>query len=177
MLLKPPDQQKRRRYRFDIKRMNADCEANYARLCRLLPALNGTQGSAYQAGDCREFTIDSAGVQASLQVTIQALCRYTTMLNLNLKFDALATLDAFNGHAMHMQVRLYHDVRLAEVITMSGQRSALASYEYPNQAMFAPDEKAQQNAFLAEWLCRCLRFGHASNSVGNAPLALDVGGS
>ncbi|MBT8139245.1 MAG: DUF1249 domain-containing protein [Gammaproteobacteria bacterium] len=176
MLPKPPDLRERRRYRFDIKRMTADCEANYVRLCSLLPGLDSADGNrgGYLCGDQRTLRIAEGGMQAALDMSVQELSRYTTMLDLHWAFDALASLEAFDAQTMRMQVRLYHDVRLAEVITMSGQRSAQASYEYPNAAMFQRDEKAQQNRLLAEWLCRCLRFGHAADSASDGSLALDV---
>jgi uncharacterized protein YqiB (DUF1249 family) len=42
--------------------------------------------------------------------------------------------------------------------------------------MFQPDEKEQQNRFLAEWLGKCLRYGMASETCCDGPLAIDLQG-
>ena len=57
---------------------------------------------------------------------------------------------------------MYHDLRLAEVVTVSGRRLGLAKYEYPNELMFQPDEKVQQNLFLAELLGQFVQYGLAA---------------
>lgn len=170
-----PHARKSRRYRFDIKRLSADCEANYARLCSLLPGLGQIAAErGWPAGSQRALSVGSGAV-ANIDVLEQ--CPFTTVLQL--RFSLLGNGDTVHAQSggceegaaarvlsdvaaastLHMQVRLYHDVRMAEVITVSGRRSALASYDYPNAAMFQPDEKAQQNRFLAEWLGRILRDG------------------
>lgn len=51
-----------------------------------------------------------------------------------------------------IELRVYHDAQLAEVL--SGQRFSrfLPVYPYPNQAMLQRDEKYQANQFVAELL-------------------------
>ena len=58
-------------------------------------------------------------------------------------------------------VRLYHDARLAEVLSYQKNRRIKQSYEYPNDKMYHRNEKAQLNAFLGEWLDTCLKSGCA----------------
>lgn len=155
---------KKRRYRFDIKRMSADCAANYLRLSRLLPGIGGSS-EGWRAGDRRELHIRDAGIEASLVFKVLELCKYTTVLELVMSMQALSSASLPGVQPLRMQVRLYHDANLAEVVSVSNQRSALASYSYPNAGMFQPDEKAQQNHFLAEWLSKTLRHGSASESA------------
>ncbi|WP_121345194.1 DUF1249 domain-containing protein, partial [Pseudomonas aeruginosa] len=62
--------------------------------------------------------------------------------------------------APRLEVRVYHDARMAEVIGAEQARRLMAIYPYPNQAMHQPDEKNQLNLFLGEWLAHCLACGH-----------------
>ena len=61
--------------------------------------------------------------------------------------------------ATRIKVRLYHDARCAEVIEFQGQRRFESVYTYPNVKMRHPDEKAQVNRFLTEFLNLCLAHG------------------
>lgn len=130
----------RRRYRVDLAADQATCEANYARLLRLLP----------EAGDSAGFGV-GVGVELHLQVTER--CRYTDTLTLRQSGFGLAAL------APQLTVRIYHDARLAEVTAFADRRRVQPLYDYPNPAMHQPDEKAQWNRFLGEWLSHCLQHG------------------
>lgn len=59
-----------------------------------------------------------------------------------------------------MMVRLYHDARMAEIISNQGVKQIKPRYDYPNKKMHLPDEKQQINFFLKEWLQLCLQLGH-----------------
>ncbi|SFX60374.1 DUF1249 domain-containing protein [Marinospirillum alkaliphilum] len=63
-------------------------------------------------------------------------------------------------HPLQMQIRVYHDVRLAEVVSCQQQQPREGRYAYPNEAMFHPDEKVQVNAQLVEWLKFALSRGY-----------------
>jgi len=174
------------RYRFDIKRMSADCEANYLRLRRLLPGLLELAASAKAVPD-RTLAVDVyAGISRQLTVEIQPQhfvtmdlklveqCRYTSTLEITVAMhepesDAGAMLH--NLSRLNMTVRLYHDVKLAEVVSMAGKRLDKASYSYPNDSMFLPDEKAQQNRLLGEWLGLSLVNGLTANTDMLPPFA------
>ncbi len=130
----------RRRYRVDLAADQATCAANYARLRRLLSA----------AGDSAAFGV-GAGVELHLRLVER--CRYTDTLTLRQDGRGLASL------APELTVRLYHDARLAEVTGFANRRRVLPLYDYPNPAMHQPDEKAQWNRFLGEWLSHCLQHG------------------
>lgn len=55
----------------------------------------------------------------------------------------------------HLEVQVYHDARMAEVVSAEHTRRLRSIYPYPNEAMHQPDEKAQLNLFLGEWLSHC----------------------
>ena len=61
--------------------------------------------------------------------------------------------------AIRICVRLYHDAKLAEVVSYQGERRFEPRYSYPNQRMRQQDEKQQVNRLLAEWLDHCLARG------------------
>lgn len=169
---------RRNNYRFDIKQMNAECEANYIRLTRLLPAIAG-ELEEVRAGTlndicldelCRELIVDMPEQGAiQLKIEIVELCRYTTRLRLQTKplFEnqSSAIVQAVLNAALEMEVRMYHDVRMAEVIEFSGHQAIRASYAYPNTTMFQPDEKTQQNHFLSEVLSLVLQRGRVVDSA------------
>lgn len=58
-----------------------------------------------------------------------------------------------------MKVRLYHDAEVAEVMEFQGKGKFRSFYEYPNPAMYLPDEKRQTNKFLLDLLLVCWRCG------------------
>lgn len=60
----------------------------------------------------------------------------------------------------HLQIRIYHDVKLAEVVSYQQHQPREGRYAYPNPAMFQPDEKVQVNALLLEWLKFTLQLGY-----------------
>lgn len=151
----------KKKYRFDIKLMMADCEANYARVCRLLPAvlLGFEEKNDDASRDSLTLEVDLATDKpAELRFSIRERCRFTTTVNIQVRVESFGDLNGEPG-CVNMSVRLYHDVNMAEVIACNKKPNRLASYEYPNESMFQPDEKAQQNRFLSEWLGLCLKHG------------------
>jgi len=61
---------------------------------------------------------------------------------------------------MHLQVRIYHDARVAEVIDYQHNRRFDSRYKYPNIKMYQTNEKQQINFFLSEWLDFCITQGY-----------------
>lgn len=141
-----------RRYNIDLSSHLAECDGNYLRLTRLMPDI--------ESSDRREFRVLAGpGAGAASGATLVSLevldrCRYTTVV-------ALRQFAAPNSAETHIKIRLYHDARSAEVIEFQGQRSFAAEYSYPNSKMRQPDEKAQVNRFLREFLNTCLAHGLA----------------
>ena len=140
----------RRRYVPDLQEMAALCEANYLRLLKLLPD-DQTE---------REFLLGDGDQQASVRLYIEEDHRYTTMLRLEQQGHSPGWLQP-----QAMQVRLYHDAGMAEVLSYQQAQRFDGRYPYPNPAMRLPDEKLQLNRFLAEWLTHCLQHGRAKSPL------------
>lgn len=127
----------------------AVCETNYARLMKLLPGLRKL--------DHYEFEVEhTGGTLVPVNITILERGKYTTILEIEQHYPLPGWL-----LAPRFKVHAYHDVAMAEVTAFQKQHKIAARYEYPNESMFQPDEKAQLNDFLGEWLCHCLKFGHS----------------
>lgn len=143
----------RERYRVDLAGLQAACEANYARLMRLLPDMRNEQLSrriAVSQGD------QMLGI-LSLEVILA--CPYTTTLQVRQELS-LPWLPV-----PCLEVQVYHDARMAEVVSAEHARRFRSIYPYPNAHMHQPDEKAQLNLFLGEWLNHCLECGHEMHPV------------
>jgi hypothetical protein len=138
------------RYKVDLPRQQAECEANYARLRKLMPG----------AGDSWRLALGADDNHREIHIQVLERSRYTTTVQLT----QLAGDYAFSDWLQlpKLTVRLYHDAKLAEVLAWEGHRRLRARYEYPNQAMYQSDEKAQLNRFLGEWLSLCLSQGRST---------------
>jgi uncharacterized protein YqiB (DUF1249 family) len=102
----------------------------------------------------------------SYSVTINEVTRYTSLITfkqetLTLDIQVANQLPQSLRHALHprMSIRLYHDARMAEVISTQDIRQVKPRYDYPNSQMHQQDEKQQTNQFLNEWLHLCLQLG------------------
>ncbi|BBP74399.1 DUF1249 domain-containing protein [Pseudomonas gingeri NCPPB 3146 = LMG 5327] len=144
----------RERYRVDLIGLQAACEANYARLMRLLPEMRDQQQRA------RRIAV-TQGEQMLGVLALEVLQDnpYTTTLLVRQE-HSLPWLPV-----PELQVQVYHDARMAEVISAEHARRFRSIYPYPNAAMHQPDEKAQLNVFLGEWLSHCLACGHEFEAV------------
>jgi len=131
-----------KRYVPKLANLQATCAANYGRLMRLLPDID------------QEALTFRFGVSQSLHYQIRILqCEaYTTTLEMR-----QCGSESDNYMQPVMQVRLYHDARMAEVLGFQKMGRFRASYPYPNGLMHQPNEKEQVNHFLAEWLSFCLK--------------------
>ena len=139
----------RRRYVPDLTALMAECEANYLRLNKLLPTL--------EENDEREFVLEQAGEEIQVVIRVQE------------RFSHTLTLEFWIGQALHpelpatcLTIRLYQDVRMAEVVDARGGRQIKGVHYYPNEWMQQPDEKHQLNAYLGQWLRHCLERGYES---------------
>ena len=144
-----------RRYVPDLIRLGALSEGNYGRLMRLA-RLAGDDDD-----DCVEFELRNGDAYMG-RVRIQRLqsARYTDTLLLEQVHNSGRWLNN-----PRMTVRVYHDARVVDVISCYRYHRIEAVHDYPNRFMHHPDEKVQINAFLADWLSYCLRFGHVADEV------------
>ena len=136
-----------KRYRVDLPAQMAECDANYLRLMKLFPGLRDQ--------DATLFGISLGEHPYEVQLKVLERGPYTTLLRLALLPETTWNLRP------QLTVRAYHDARSAEVVEYHGARHFRPVYAYPNREMHQPDEKAQVNRFLGEFLSLCLRHGVA----------------
>ncbi len=134
----------KKRYIPDLVKMAAVCEANYIRLLKLLPNEQSTHSFS--------LVIGKKSVTVTLSITEEH--PYTTMLEVSQH-----GIDSQWLQPQSMQVRMYHDANMAEVLGYQQHEQFKGSYTYPNQQMHSPDEKMQLNVFLSQWLGHCLEHG------------------
>ncbi|OVZ40198.1 hypothetical protein CDO43_39320, partial [Pseudomonas aeruginosa] len=109
----------RERYRVDLASLQATCEANYARLMRLLPDMREAQASR------RVALSEGERLLGVLALEVTEACPYTTTLQVRQELG-LPWLPA-----PRLEVRVYHDARMAEVIGAEQARR-----RQPGQAQF-----------------------------------------
>lgn len=132
----------------------AQCDTNYLRLMKLFPQL--------REEDRFGFAVVVGEVAYEVQMQVMERGTYTTLIRLaQLPEAPWSTRPA-------LIVRLYHDARSAEVVEYQRDGHFRAVYDVPNEDGRQPDEKAQVNRFLGEFLAMCLKHGV---SVHNALLA------
>ncbi len=137
-----------RKYVPHLSSLLAVCELNYARMLRLLPDCD-TLDLSYQ------FSI-SKGL--SYKVKILDSSRYTSTVELSQQATGIPSY-----LRPVMQIRLYHDAQVAEVLSAQHISSIKPSYAYPNTNMHQPNEKEMTNRFLSEWLGFCLKHAHTAS--------------
>lgn len=140
----------RRPYNIDLGSHLAVCDSNYLRIVRLLPALEDERTRVFRVVFGHRAVADDAPA-ATFEVVDRD--RYTSVVSVSQHSPSRGIA------ATRIKVRLYHDARCAEVIEFQGQRRFESVYSYPNDQMRHPDEKAQVNRFLTEFLNLCLARG------------------
>jgi uncharacterized protein YqiB (DUF1249 family) len=121
-------------------------ECNYIQLRNLVPDPDAMSGQVCSRID---------GV-LDLHLRIVERCKFTTTLNLTYTFH-----DEEGGFpAPDMQVRMYHDAQVGEVISCGRRRGIRhASYNRLFNS-YTLTEKWRMNRFLQKWLGYCLMQGH-----------------
>lgn len=144
-----PNTVEKPRYKIDLASQQAECEANFHRLRKLLPE--------FDTRDHWVFEIGVGPVSGEVLVQITDRAPYTTTLKISQQ-------EASNlwAKAPALTVCLYHDVSMAEVVACENHRRLRPRYEYPNPDMYHSDEKAQLNQFLREWLTLCQCHGRSA---------------
>jgi len=149
------------------------CEINYMLFVRLLASHNDEEA----VGNERNFLISDF---LSYSIKTLEITRYTSLVSIcqelpnakqkKTKSDISSAKNKIESHFSHllhpkMTIRLYHDARMAEVISNQDIRQVKPRYDYPNSKMHLPDEKEQINLFLKEWLQLCLKLGQVNLSL------------
>ncbi len=121
-------------------------ESNYIRLGWLVEDLSSISAPAVSAVDG----------DIPLHLTVEERSRYTTTLNLTYRFESdMATLAEPD-----LQIRVYHDARLAEVqaCARSHRHSMLESIR--SGLAVALGDRWLRNMMLNKWLDYCVDRGH-----------------
>ena len=132
----------------------AECDANYIRLRQLFPDMD-------EESDLKFGIRTTSGEGATVVIRITARCPFTTMLMVNVTSQNEELFVKWP----YLDVRIYHDVRSAEVIRFDQHRNFRFRYPTPNDNMFQPDEKSQINKFLGELLTHCIEHGYSLEPV------------
>jgi uncharacterized protein YqiB (DUF1249 family) len=146
----------RKNYRPNLVSLMTLCANNYMLLLKVL-------ASKTALGETRHFFISDF---LAYSVTIKEVTRYTSVISFeqeSLNYS-LKNIPGIVVSALHprMTIRLYHDARMAEVLSTQDIRQVKPRYDYPNSQMHQQDEKQQTNQFLNEWLHLCLRLGQVN---------------
>lgn len=145
---------KKRRYVPDLISDMAECDANYFRLHCLFPNMRDANGL--------EFGVQGTTEDGSLvTMAISERCPYTTMLSVRVEGESGTPWIKWP----HLEVRIYHDLCTAEVISFERHRNLKYRYSIDNPEMYQPDEKSQINRFLGELLTFCIRRGYSLNNT------------
>ena len=148
---------RKKRYVPDLQELSTLAEKNYLRFFKLFPEM--------EAVSERAFVISNVGdLQARIIMRVEEVHPYTTMLQI-----IQQGLSPEWIQPPRMQVRLYHDANMAEVLSYQNEKRFEGRYQYPNPTMRMPDEKLQLNRFLADWLDHCLQYGHIDTPFAFTP--------
>jgi uncharacterized protein YqiB (DUF1249 family) len=151
---------KKRNYKPYVPDFLTLCERNYAQLRFFLPGAVAAHHASDEgarlmtAGDSKVIQINE---YEGYRIKLLELCKFTTTIKIEHVSDT-----ALGWMRPQFEVRLYHDARLAEVVSCQQVRRFKAVYDYPNLEMMQPDEKRQINLLLRDWLMLCQRQGYHS---------------
>ncbi|WJW76329.1 DUF1249 domain-containing protein [Thiohalobacter sp. IOR34] len=143
-----------RRQVHDLAELMAIYECNYIRLRQLIPDLQRID----------ERTLSRVDQALDLHLRVLERSPYTTTLVLTYLFED----EQGSFPAPDIRIRIYHDARLAEVLSC-GRRRGRREAEYDrNRRACSLDDKWRMNRFLQKWLGYCLRQGHRFQVPGKA---------
>ena len=143
-------------YQLDLVQQHQLCELNYVRLLRLFPEM--FEQDHYQL--LVDYGTHQQNHEVLVSLDVQQRSRYTTLVYISFESQWGDWLDLPG-----FEVRLYHDVNMAEVVFSKHSQRLQPRYQYPNPKMHQPDEKLQWNLFLAECLDYCFRGGMVPDPV------------
>ena len=128
-------------------------ESNYIRLRGLIPHLEaiGTSALSTVSGDC------------PLHVMIEERSRYTTTLTLTYLFDVPDAADGSASPGLRdpdLQIRVYHDARLAEVQSCARWHRHEVLESIRSDCARALGDRWLRNVMLNKWLDYCVERGH-----------------
>lgn len=141
------------KYSPSLEQMIGQCTVNYIQLLKLFPRIRELEKNAQI-----QFRL-SAHNESVVTCTITESAPYTTFLTFTQASPSAQP--AVTPMPLTINVRLYHDAQLAEVVDAEQNAVLPGRFGYPNRRMYQVDEKAQCNRFLGEWLAYCREHGLA----------------
>lgn len=146
------------KYVPDLTKQMALCEANYARLLKLLPNIDECER--------RDFIVDMGRGEALISISVEERFKFTSTLSVSQSYiKQSAAVSVQQLLSPKLMVRMYHDARMAEVVNPSKKSQLSGRYSYPNKLMHQVDEKIQLNEYLAQWLSHCITHGYQSQQI------------
>lgn len=139
--------------KFDLAALISECDANYVRICRLLPDLDSRNRW--------QFVLPVGDQEFRVHCQVEARAKYTCLLRITQK-SFFSQADICDFGAPDLLVRIYLDTNCAEVIEMQRQRSFRPWTEPQKRSGQAAFEKLYVNRFLGEYLTFCARHGAVS---------------
>ncbi|MDE0093354.1 MAG: DUF1249 domain-containing protein [Gammaproteobacteria bacterium] len=133
-------------YRFDLFDYLAECDANYLRLVNLL------YSNLSRSLQSTEYVIQKSN--STIEFDVLRPSRYVSIVTVTQRIPVSLP-------DLMMEVRMFHDVQCAEVVTFQGNETYLARYTTGDPSSRTPDEKSQINRFLGELLNWCINKGEA----------------
>jgi uncharacterized protein len=124
------------KYQPNVSQFLALCGRNYAHILRWLPE-KALVGELWRV----------RGAVGLLEVGILENTRYTQLVEISRPGIGSGLVSVPS-----VQVRIYHDAKLAEVLSSQQIFRLQPVYDYPNSCMHHSNEKYQVNAFLEELL-------------------------
>jgi len=121
-------------------------ESNYIRLGWLVPDLAGMPQAA----------VSSVPGDVPLHLTVEERSRYTTTLNLTYLFEDQGAMLSDPD----LQIRIYHDARLAEVQACARWHRHTLLESIRSQLGRALGDRWLRNVMLNKWLDYCVERGH-----------------
>ena len=130
-----------------LKSFHFVCEKNYLLFSQILPSLN--QEIVFSFG----LPIESFKL-SEVSISLNKISKFTS--------DIKVCFSAELSKEIEIEVRLYHEAKMCEVIRFQGFHQSLISI-FPSKIKFGftKDEKFQWNSFLNKFLIICKKSGRS----------------
>ena len=130
-----------------LKSFHFVCEKNYLLFSQILPSLN--QESIFSFG----LTMGNSKLN-EVSISLNKISKFTS--------DIKVCFSAELSKEIEIEIRLYHEAKMCEVIRFQGYHQSLISI-LPSQKKFGftKDEKYQWNSFLNKFLTICKESGRS----------------
>jgi len=131
----------------ELKSFHFVCEKNYLLFSQILPSLN--QESIFSFGlPMKNLKLNK------VSISLNKISKFTS--------DIKVCFSAELSKEIEIEVRLYHEAKMCEVIRFQGYHQSLISI-LPSQKKFGftKDEKYQWNSFLNKFLTICKESGRS----------------